>query len=100
MCASRTSAPRGVSTLCRLWVAFSAMHSARRSGKRKFISAGASVPGVSWKTISIPSTVSSLAGLGDLEGGGDQADGAERGGLPEAGADLAGRPLRQQAPYM
>ncbi len=42
-----------------LWVAFSARHSARRSGKRKFISEGASVPGVSWKTIRTPSTVSS-----------------------------------------
>ena len=41
-----------------LWVAFSAMHRARRCGNRKFISAGASVPGVSWKTISMPSTVS------------------------------------------
>ena len=45
--------------MCRLWVAFSAMHSARRSGKRKFISAGASVPGVIWKTIRTPSIVSS-----------------------------------------
>ncbi len=42
-----------------LWVAFSARHSARRCGKEKFISAGASVPGVSWKTIRTPSTVSS-----------------------------------------
>ena len=45
--------------LCRLWVAFSAMQSARWSGKRKFISAGASVPGVSWKTMRTPSSVSS-----------------------------------------
>lgn len=42
-----------------LCVAFSARHRARWSGKRKFISAGASVPGVSWKTIRTPSTVSS-----------------------------------------
>lgn len=41
-----------------LCVAFSARHRARRSGKRKFISAGASVPGVTWKTIRTPSTVS------------------------------------------
>jgi len=34
------------------------MHSARRSGNKKFISAGASVPGVSWNSISTPSTVS------------------------------------------
>ena len=40
-------------------MAFSAMHSARRSGKRKFISAGASVFGVSWNTMWMPSTVSS-----------------------------------------
>lgn len=44
--------------LCRLWVAFSAMHSARWSGSRKFISDGASVPGVIWKTNRTPSTVS------------------------------------------
>ena len=42
-----------------VWVAFSAAHSARRSGNQMFISAGASVPGVSWKTIRTPSTVSS-----------------------------------------
>ena len=40
-------------------MAFSAMHSARRSGKRKFISTGHSVPGVIWKRISTPSSVSS-----------------------------------------
>ena len=40
-------------------MAFSAMHSARRSGKRKFISAGASVSGVSWNTMRTPSTVTS-----------------------------------------
>ena len=34
------------------------MHSARRPGKKKFISAGASVFGVFWNTISTPSTVS------------------------------------------
>ncbi len=45
--------------LCRLWVAFSAMHSAQRRGSRKFSSEGASVPGVSWNRSSTPSTVSS-----------------------------------------
>lgn len=35
------------------------MQRARRSGKAKFISDGASVPGVSWKTIRTPSTTSS-----------------------------------------
>ena len=42
-----------------VWVAFSATQSTRWSGKWKFISAGASVPGVSWKTKRMPSTVSS-----------------------------------------
>ena len=45
--------------LCIVRVALSAMQRTRRSGKWKFISAGASVPGVSWKTIRTPSTVSS-----------------------------------------
>ena len=35
------------------------MHSARRSGNRKCISAGASVFGASWNTMWMPSTVSS-----------------------------------------
>ncbi len=39
---------------------FSAMHSSRRSGKWKFISAGASVPGVSWNVMRTPSTTSSV----------------------------------------
>jgi hypothetical protein len=34
------------------------MHRAERSGKKKFISLGASVPGVSWKSILTPSTTS------------------------------------------
>ena len=44
--------------MCRLWVAFSATHSARWAGKRKFISAGASVPGVSWNSTVTPSRTS------------------------------------------
>ncbi len=40
-------------------MAFSAMHKARRSGNEKFISAGHSVPGVTWKTILTPSSTSS-----------------------------------------
>ena len=59
MRASRTTAPRSVRRLCRLWVAFSAMHSARCSGKTKFISTGHSVPGVIWNRMSTPSSVSS-----------------------------------------
>jgi hypothetical protein len=42
-----------------LWVAFSARHSARRSGKEKFISTGHSVPGVIWNRMRTPSTISS-----------------------------------------
>ena len=42
-----------------MWVAFSAMHRARWSGKKKCISAGASVPGAIWNTMRTPSTVSS-----------------------------------------
>ena len=38
---------------------FSAMHSQPWSGKKKFISAGASVSGVSWKMMRMPSTTSS-----------------------------------------
>lgn len=53
--ASRTSAPRGVRRLCILGVAFSAMQSARSCGKYRFISAGASVPGVCWNSTSMPS---------------------------------------------
>ncbi|WP_372470261.1 hypothetical protein [Streptomyces hydrogenans] len=42
-----------------VWVAFSAMQTARRSGKRKFISSWASVPGVIWNRIRTPSRVTS-----------------------------------------
>ncbi|MCY1351075.1 hypothetical protein D9M69_373300 [compost metagenome] len=38
---------------------FSAIHMALNCGNQVFISAGASVPGVIWKTIFTPSTVSS-----------------------------------------
>lgn len=58
-CGSRTRAPRMVRMLCRTWVAFSAMHSARRCGRWMCISAGASEPGASWNSIRTPSTVSS-----------------------------------------
>jgi hypothetical protein len=44
--ASRTGAPRSVSTLCRLLTMFSAAQNALKSGNQVFISAGASVPGV------------------------------------------------------
>ena len=57
--ASRTLAPRNGYRLCRVWVQFSAMHSRRWSGKKKFISAGASASGVFWNTIRTPPTSSS-----------------------------------------
>ncbi len=57
---SRTCAPRGVYRLCIVCVQFSAMHSRRLSGKWKFISAGASVPGVIWNTTRTPSMTSSV----------------------------------------
>ena len=48
-----------VRMLCSVCVVFSAMHSAAWSGNRMFISAGASVPGVSWNSIRMPSTTRS-----------------------------------------
>ncbi|MEZ5217895.1 MAG: hypothetical protein R2715_15225 [Ilumatobacteraceae bacterium] len=53
--ALRTRAPRIGTRLCMLWVQFSAVHSHPRSGKKKFISAGASVSGVSWNSTRTPS---------------------------------------------
>ena len=55
---SRTRAPRGVRMLCIERATLSATQSTRASGKWMFISAGASVPGVSWKVIRTPSTIS------------------------------------------
>jgi hypothetical protein len=73
--ASRTSAPRIGTRLCMLWVQFSAVHSQPWSGKKKFISAGASVSGVSWKTMRTPSTTSSwpvavISSVGAISPGG------------------------------
>ena len=70
---SRTWAPRIGTRLCMLCVQFSAMHSQPRSGKKKFISAGASVSGVSWNTIRTPSTTSSSPVWVMLLGRRDQA---------------------------
>ena len=42
--------------LCRVAVTFSAIHSAFIPGIQVFISAGASVPGVFWNSIVMPST--------------------------------------------
>ena len=52
--ASRVCAPRIGYRLCSVCVQFSAMHSRRLSGKKKFISAGASASGVFWNTILMP----------------------------------------------
>ncbi len=52
---SRVLAPRIGHRLCIVWQPFSARFSTLNCGKWKFISAGASVSGVSWKTISMPS---------------------------------------------
>ena len=46
-----------------LWVQFSAVHSQPWSGKKKFISAGASVSGVIWNTMRTPSTTQLRAGV-------------------------------------
>ena len=78
-----------------MWVAFSAMHSARWSGKRKFISAGASVPGVSWKTIRTPSTVSSWPVWVMSTVGGIRVTVPVEVRRAQAGADLTGRALGQ-----
>src|SRR5512146_2136915 len=48
-----------VRMLCNVWEAFSARHSARKSGRKKCIAAGASEPGAIWNTIRTPSTTSS-----------------------------------------
>ena len=54
---SRTSAPRSVYRLWSVAVQFSATHRALYFGIQVFISAGASVPGVSWNSSSTPSMV-------------------------------------------
>ncbi|MCY1432934.1 hypothetical protein D9M71_489510 [compost metagenome] len=43
--------------MCIICVAFSAMHKARNCGRYRFISAGASVPGVNWNSTSRPAMV-------------------------------------------
>ena len=53
---SRTSAPRSVYRLCSVAVQFSATHRALNWGNHVFISAGASVPGVIWNSMSTPYT--------------------------------------------
>ena len=66
------------------------MHSARRSGKWKFISAGASVPGVIWKTIRTPSIVSSCPVRVTSLVGAIRPTEPDRRRDPQAGADLTG----------
>ena len=57
--ALRACAPRIGTRLCMVCEQFSAMHSQPWSGKKKFISAGASVSGVNWNSMRTPSTSSS-----------------------------------------
>ena len=82
-------------------MAFSAMHSARRSGKMKFISTGHSVPGVIWNRMQDAVERLLLAGVGDLEGGRDQAD-RTRATSSDRGRRRSGRagPFSSWAPYM
>ena len=94
--ASRTWAPRIGTRLCMLCEQFSAMHSQPRSGKKKFISAGASVSGVSWNTMRTPSTTSSSPVRVMLLGRRDQAGRAERDRLAEPAVDVLARAGRQQ----
>ena len=51
-------AAQGLNALCILCVAFWAAQKALKSGKKKSISAGASLPGVKWKITSTPAMVS------------------------------------------
>ena len=97
---SRTSAPRSVSRLCRLWVAFSAMHRARWSGKWKFISAGASVPGRHLEHD--PDAVDDLllAGVGDVDRRGEQPERALGGGQARGRCSPGPWRTLQDAPYM
>ena len=81
-------------------VQFSAMHSRRLSGKKKFISDGASASGVFWKMIRIPSTSSSSPVWMDRLGRSDEPRRADRCGLAEACVDLPLWPERQQRPEL
>ena len=79
-----------------LCVQFSAMHSQPRSGKKKFISAGASVSGVSWNTIRTPSTTNSSPVARDLLGRRDQIGRPDRDRLAEPAVDVPSRARRQE----
>ena len=83
---------------------FSAMHSqppsSPRSGKKKFISAGASVSGVIWNTIRTPSTIELLAGVGDVLGRSEQPRRRQRDRLAEPAVDVLLRAGGQQRPEL
>jgi hypothetical protein len=73
--ASRANAPRIGTRLCMVCVQFSAVHSQPWSGKKKFISAGASASGVIWNRMRTPSTTSSspvsvISSVGAMRPGG------------------------------
>ena len=92
---SRACAPRNGSVLCIVWVQFSAMQSAPRSGNMKFISAGASVPGVFWNTTRTPSSTSSVP-VSAISSVGATRSGCARNPFAEAAIDMALRTGRQQ----
>ena len=80
-----------------MWVAFSAMHRARCAGKKKFISAGASVPGVTWKTTRTPSIVASCPVWVTSTVGAISEMVPLEVVMPRPAADLAGRPAGRSA---
>ena len=77
-------------------------HAQRRwSGKKKFISTGHSVPGVIWKRMRTPSSVSSWPVCVISRVGAIRPIVPQRGGHAQAGADLARRrSWGAAAPYM
>ena len=76
------------------------MQSRGASGKWKFISAGASVPGVSWKHD--PHAVDDLllAGLDDVEVGGISVIVPSEVALPRPASTWPSAPRASSAPYM
>ena len=86
--------------LCRVWVAFSAMHSARVVGEEEVHLRGRL--GARRELELHPDAVDDalLAGGRDAVGRDDEGHRAGRGGLAQAGADLAVGPRSSTAPYM
>ena len=94
---SRTSAPRGVYRLWSVPEQFSAMQSAACSTNRKFISAGASVSGVSWNSTVRPS-ISSTVPVSVIDSVGATRPGVPVGTVtPMPGVHVPARTARQLA---